>query len=229
MRTCSQVVCNMTALHQHHRYHLTLQQTTADALCSRKVLWIFTSTPWRCGALRGGEIRSAREDDRCFQFSGGSCGTRQIRLVLWASQGRATTNGTGGGWEGELESIEGRLQELSQTSVSVQGSSPPTLAREVVPDLTTNRSKTRPYQMQCWWTTQVLSVEGSNLIEIQLYSNLTCQESLTPLFPCIIRKTDNMRGPSGPQSSQSIILCTYIYTNPSLSTDHYIALIQLHF
>lgn len=34
---------------------------------------------------------------------------KTIRLIPWASQGRATTKGPGDGWEAELEATERRL------------------------------------------------------------------------------------------------------------------------
>ena len=72
---------------------------------------IVTGPPWGFGVLGGGKVRNTREEDSSFQFSGGPCGARQIRLIVWASQGPATTKGPGDGREAEREATEGRLQD----------------------------------------------------------------------------------------------------------------------
>lgn len=63
---------------------------------------------------------------------------------------------------------------------------PPVLDWVLVPDFTANESKTGPHQM--WYSRHntVFSIERSNLISTQFYTSLSPQESLTPLFPCLI-------------------------------------------
>lgn len=63
---------------------------------------------------------------------------------------------------------------------------PPLLDWVLVPDFTANESKTGPHQMWCSRHNTVFSVESSNFISTQFYTNLSSQESLTPLFPCLI-------------------------------------------
>lgn len=52
-----------------------------------------------------------------------------------------------------------------------------------MPDFTTNESKLGPIKCRVGRPDSGLSIEGSNLICSRLYSILTLQKSLTPLFP----------------------------------------------